>query len=50
MALYACAWLLGSGKWGAGLLLAGLAVAGFLGMTILREVYGLVEQPMGYRR
>jgi hypothetical protein len=50
MALYACAWLLGSGKWGAGFLLAGLAVAGFLGMTILREVYGLVEQPMGYRR
>jgi hypothetical protein len=50
MALYACAWLLGSGKWGEGLLLAALALAGFLGMTVLREVYGLVEQPMGYRR
>jgi hypothetical protein len=50
MALYACAWLLGSGKWGAGLLLAALAACGFLGMTLLREVYGLVEQPMGYRR
>jgi hypothetical protein len=50
LALYACAWLLGSGKWGAGWLLAGLAVLGFLGMTVLRELYGLMEQPMGYRR
>ena len=27
-----------------------LTAAGFLGMTVLRELYGLVEQPVGYRR
>jgi hypothetical protein len=50
LALYACAWLLGAGQWRAGLLLVALAAAGFLGMTVLRELYGLVEEPMGYRR
>lgn len=50
LALYACAWLLGAGRWREGLLLAALALAGFVGMTLLRELYGLVEEPMRYRR
>lgn len=50
LALYACAWLVGTGHQKPALLLLGLTSAGFLGMTILREIYGLVEQPMGYRR
>jgi len=33
-----------------GLVLTGLAVAGYLGMTVLREMYALVEQPLGFRR
>ena len=28
----------------------GLAVAGVLGMSALREVYAAVEHPIGYRR
>lgn len=48
--IYDAAWLFGMGYSGEGALLAGLAVAGFLGMTILREIYALVEQPVGYRR
>jgi 4-hydroxybenzoate polyprenyltransferase len=47
---YACAWLLGTGHTNAGLVLAGVVAAGFLGMTLLRELYGIVEQPFGYRR
>lgn len=50
LALYACAWLVGAGHRGPAMVLLGLTAAGFLGMTVLREVYGLVEQPMGYRR
>jgi len=50
LALYDAAWLLGQGAWGGGAILLGLALAGFLGMTILREFYGIVEQPLGYRR
>ncbi|MEX2218862.1 MAG: UbiA family prenyltransferase [Phycisphaerales bacterium] len=50
LGLYACSWLIGDGHWGEALLLAGLAAAGFLGMTVLRELYGLVEEPMRYRR
>jgi hypothetical protein len=30
--------------------LGGLAAAGFLGMTVLREVYSLLEHPLDYRR
>lgn len=50
LALYACAWLVGTGHQWPALLLVGLTSAGFLGMTVLREIYGLVEQPIGYRR
>lgn len=48
--LYATGWLIGQGYFYAGLYLAGLSLVGLLGMTVLREVYGLIEQPVGYRR
>lgn len=48
--LYAAAWLLGAGHVDEALIIAALALAGLLGMTVLREVYGLIEQPVGYRR
>lgn len=47
---YACAWLLGAGHRAEGFILLGLVGAGLLGMTLLRELYGIVEQPFGYRR
>ncbi|MEM9166585.1 MAG: UbiA family prenyltransferase [Planctomycetota bacterium] len=48
-AFYACAWLIGTGRLDAAWPLIGLAVAGLLGMTILREAYALVEEPIEYR-
>jgi len=48
--LYGTAWLLGQGYLQEAGILASLTLAGFLGMTILREIYGLIEQPIGYRR
>ncbi|MBX3403405.1 MAG: hypothetical protein KF699_08350 [Phycisphaeraceae bacterium] len=50
LALYACTWLFGQGYWMEGWILTALAAAGFLGMTVVREAYALLEQPMGYRR
>lgn len=44
------AWMFGNGNVRDGLVLTGLAVAGYLGMTVLREMYALVEQPLGFRR
>jgi len=49
-ALYGAAWLLGVGAWTQALLLGALAAAALLSMTVLRELYGLAEQPLGYRR
>lgn len=49
-ALYAVAWLLGQGFQRETLIVGVLTGVGFLGMTLLRELYGLVEQPVGYRR
>lgn len=48
--LFAVAWLMGQGYERETLVIAALTGAGFLGMTVLRELYGLVEQPVGYRR
>lgn len=48
--LYGVAWMIGTGHNHEAMLLAALAGAGLLGMTILREVYGLIEHPIGYRR
>ncbi len=50
LALYACAWLVGAGHTHEALILLALTGCAFLGMTVLREAYGLVEQPVGYRR
>jgi hypothetical protein len=50
LALYACAWLLGQGLYEESAILGGLTAAGFLGMTVLREVYQALEQPTGFRR
>lgn len=48
--LYGVAWMLGQGYINEAGILAALTFAGFLGMTVLREVYGLIEQPVGFRR
>jgi hypothetical protein len=48
--LYGSAWLLGAGHAGEAAVLGGLAALTFLGMTFLREVYGLVESPVTFRR
>ncbi len=48
--IYACGWLFGAGHGSEGLIMLGLAVAGVLGMSALREVYAAVEHPIGYRR
>lgn len=50
LALYACAWLVGHAAWREALILGTLTAAGFAGMTVLRELYALVEQPLVYRR
>ncbi|GJM17791.1 MAG: hypothetical protein DHS20C14_00040 [Phycisphaeraceae bacterium] len=50
MPLYACAWLFGSGHFDYAALMGAVALAGFLGMTALREAYTMLEHPVGYRR
>lgn len=47
--LYGCGWMIGAGHHGAAIILGALALAGVLGMTVLRELYGLLEQPVGFR-
>lgn len=48
--MYAAAWCFGAGLLWPGVALALLSIIGLLGMTILRELYSLVEHPIGYRR
>lgn len=48
--LYAAAWMIGAGRGQEAAILGGLAAVGFVTMTTLRELYGLAEQPVGYRR
>ena len=50
LTLYDTAWMLGQGYWHGALLLACLALAGFVGMTAVRELLGLLERPLEYRR
>lgn len=50
LALYACGWFVGQGLVVPSLIIGALTIAGLLGMTAMREAYGLVEQPLGYRR
>lgn len=47
--LYGVAWLWGIGDSTGAIIMGGVAGAGFLGMTVLRELYGLAEHPAGYR-
>ena len=49
-AVYACAWLVGAGKLTSAWPLIALLVMGVLGMTILREAYAMVEDPIEFRR
>ncbi|MBM91652.1 MAG: hypothetical protein CMJ35_08575 [Phycisphaerae bacterium] len=48
-ALYACGWLAGTNLWTACAIMAALTITGFLVMTVLRELYALIEHPVGYR-
>jgi hypothetical protein len=56
LALYACAWMFGQAATEgeryttSGIILGTLTLAGFAGMTVLREVYNLLQHPLGYRR
>jgi len=50
LALYNTAWLAGVGEYREAIILGVLAIAGLVGMTALREIYGVIEQPLGYRR
>lgn len=48
--LYGVAWMAGQGHLEETAILGALTLGGWLGMTILREIYGLLEHPLGYRR
>lgn len=48
--LYGTVWLLAAGLYAEAGILAALAALGFLSLTFLRELYSLIEQPVGYRR
>ncbi|HBS27886.1 MAG TPA: hypothetical protein DEB06_00195 [Phycisphaerales bacterium] len=50
VSLYAVAWMLGAGHLRSGAILGALTLVGLIGITLLREVYGLIEHPVGYRR
>jgi hypothetical protein len=49
LSLYACAWLFGAGLVTEGFIMAALATAGIIGMVVMRELYALVREPVGYR-
>lgn len=49
-AVYACAWLAGAGKLGEAWPLLALLAIGVVGMTVLREAYAMVEEPIEFRR
>jgi 4-hydroxybenzoate polyprenyltransferase len=48
-AVYACAWMAGAGRWTELWPLAALTLCGIVGMTLLREAYALVEEPVEFR-
>lgn len=48
--LYGTVWCLAAGLYREAAVLGGLAAIGFLSLTFLRELYSLIEQPVGYRR
>jgi len=50
LSLYGVGWMIGQGLQKEALILATLSLGGLIGMTALREIYGLLEHPVGYRR
>lgn len=48
-ALYACGWFAGAELWYACIIMSILTIVGFVVMTVLRELYSLIEHPVGYR-
>jgi len=50
LTLYGIAFMVGQGRWAEAGILAALAIIGFLGMTVLKEMYNLAEHPVGFRR
>jgi len=48
-AVYGFGWLAGVGAWRSAAIMGGLAAAGLLTLTVLRELYALSEHPVGYR-
>ncbi len=50
MPLYGTAWLLGADRPREGMVLGVLAVVASLGVALAREAYGLLTEPIGYRR
>ncbi len=47
--LYGVGWLFGAGHVQAALLMSALSLLGFLSMSVLRELYALIDEPVGYR-
>lgn len=47
--IYGVGWLAGVGAWRSAAIMGGLALAGLLALTVLRELYALSEHPVGYR-
>lgn len=47
--IYGFGWLAGVGAWRSAAIMGGLALAGLLTLTVLRELYALSEHPVGYR-
>ncbi len=50
LALYDTAWLFGQGYWKPAAVLGIVALVGFIGMTVVRELLSLIDQPLEYRR
>lgn len=48
--IYGAAWLAGIGAWGSAIGLAAYTLFGFVGASTAREVFGLIERPVAYRR
>ena len=47
---YGCAWLFGEGFAAEGWILAAMTFGGALGLSLLRDMYNLLENPAGWRR
>ncbi len=50
LTIYATTWLAGAGLMGEAAILGGLAAFGLIGTFLLRDLYAILEHPLGYRR